>query len=153
MNLEMFVKAGIEFDFCRYAVFPQIPYVQDVLYILQLSDEKDAHGNYCPDGARNWSSYIENATLVAAAVATRVLGMERYDESQARKIIAEAIIELCPPEARCLFNKAYYEAEEISGEEVLPPKSASRDELLRACGCMSCREIMRNESRMIREFA
>ena len=34
MDIEILKKADICFGYCRYAVFPQIPYVQDVLYIL-----------------------------------------------------------------------------------------------------------------------
>lgn len=141
MSLEVFKKAGIELCYCRYAMFPQIPYVQDVLYILQLSGEKDARNNYSPEGAANWSTYIENAVLVAAAVGYKVLGMEPYDEAEARKIIAGAIIELCPAEARCFFNSAYAEATRIEGHEV-PPKTAYAKTLRRACSCLYCREVI-----------
>ncbi|MBI2552004.1 hypothetical protein HYW17_01735 [Candidatus Uhrbacteria bacterium] len=143
MNLETLKKAGIRFDYCRDGVFPQIPYTQDVLYVLQLSDEKDAQGYYGPEGARNWSTYIENVLLAAAAVASRVLNMERYDEAAARKIIAEAIMELCPPEAKCLFNSAFVAAQEIffMGEPALS-RTADRETLLRACDCQKCRSIL-----------
>lgn len=143
MNLEMLKRAGICFSYCRFAVFPQIPYVQDVLYILQLSGKKDGHNYYSPDGAANWSTYIENLVLLSAAVASRVLGMERYDEAEARKIIAEAIIDLCPPEAKCLFHSAFVEAQEIFVGQPAPSRTADRETLLATCNCPECKEPIR----------
>ena len=139
MNIETLKKAGISFSYCRFAVFPQIPRVQDVLYVLQLADEKDAKGNYCSTGAANWATYIENLMLVAAAVGSRVFDTERYDEAEARKIIAEAIMDLCPPEAKCLFHNAFVEAQEIFVGLPAPSKSASREAILMACDCQMCR--------------
>lgn len=147
MNLKTIKKAGICFSYCRFAVFPQIPRVQDVLYILQLSGKKDAKNYYSPEGAANWSTYVENLVLVAAAVASRVLGMERYDEAKARKIIAEAILELCPPEAKCLFHDAFVEAQEIFVGQPAPSKTADRETLLATCGCAGCRETVRERDR------
>lgn len=146
MNVETFKKAGIYFYYCRNAVFPQIPRVQDVLYVLQLADKKDARGNYCPAGAANWGEYIANTVLVAAAVASKVLYMERYDEEQARKIIAEAILELCPPEAKCLFHDAFVEAQEVFVGQPAPSRRADRETLLTSCGCANCHEIIHEEA-------
>lgn len=138
MNLETLKKAGIYFSYSRFGVFPQIPYVQDVLYVLQLSNEKDKSGNYCPTGAANWGEYIANLMLVAAVVASHVLYMERYDEAEAKKIIAEAILELCPLEAGCLFNDAFVEAQEIFVGQPAPSRGASWDATRQACGCREC---------------
>ena len=147
MNIKAFKNAGVRFSYCRYAVLPQIPYVQDVLYILQLSGEKDARNYYSPEGAANWATYIENVLLVAVAVAPRVLGMERYDDAEAKKIIAEAIMGLCPPEAKCLFNNAFVTAQEIFVGKPAPSKTASRDELRKGCGCSECKRSIREDER------
>ena len=145
MNIETLKKAGICFDYCRNAMFPQIPYAQDVLYVVRLTKEKHERGNYCSEGAANWATYIENLMLVAAAVAPKVLNMERYDEAEAKKIIAEAIMELCPPEAKCLFVDAFVAAQEIFVGKPAPSKTASRDEVLKACGCSECKRIIRED--------
>lgn len=146
MNIETLKKDGIRFSYSRYAVFPQIPYVQDVLYVLQLTDEKHKRGNYGPEGAGNWPEYIANLMLVAAAVAGKVLFMEHYDEAQAqaRKIIAEAIMDLCPPEAKCLFNSAFVSAQEEFTGVPAPSRTASRDMILRTCGCAECKRTIRD---------
>lgn len=145
MNVEFLRKYGIFFSYCSNAAFPQIPYVQDVLYVLQLSNDKDTHGNYSPAGAANWGDYIENTTLVAAAVASKVLFMERYDEAAARKIIAQAIVDLCPSQARCLFNRPFVEAQDECTGKAVRSRTASRDEIIRACECPECRAIRANE--------
>ena len=142
---EIFKKAGIRFNYGVYAAFPQIPYVQDVLFVLLLSPSRDAH-NYYSEFAANWSPYIENLTLVAAAVANQVLYMERYDEAKARKIIGEAIMDLCPSEAKCLFNDAFVAAQEASVGRPAPSRHASREEILRACGCSKCKQQISNDA-------
>lgn len=152
MNIETLKKAGIYLYYCRNAMFPQIPRVQDVLCILQLADEKDAHGYYCPAGAANWGEYIANSVLVAAAVATKVFYMERYDEVEARKMIAEAILELCPPEARCLFHDAFVEAQEIFVGQRAPSRITDRETLLQTCGCEECKRTIRERSYTASEF-
>lgn len=146
MNVETFKRVGIFFSYCRNAVFPQIPYVQDVLYILQLSGEKDAHGSYSPDGARNWGEYLANLMLVAAAVASKVFYMERYDEAEARKIIAQAILDLTRPEDKCLFNNVLAEAAEVVTGQPAPSRTADRETLLATCGCAGCKETIRERS-------
>lgn len=145
MNIETFKKAGFCFSYSRFAVFPQIPYVQDVLYALQLSDKKHERGYYGPEGAGNWATYIENLMLVAAAVASKVLYTERYDKAKARKVIAEAIMELCPAQAKCLFNSAFVAAQEELVGQPAPSRRASREEILQVCGCAGCKETIREE--------
>lgn len=121
--------------------------MQDVLYVLQLSPDRHERGYYCPTGAANWSTYIENTLLVAAAVASRVLNMEHYDEAKACKMIAKAIIDFCPPQAKCLFNSAFVEAQEEA--EGMPSAFRSADcETLRAtCGCPECKKSYAEEKR------
>lgn len=128
MNLEELKRAGIRFDFCPNAVAPEIPYVQDVLFALRLTDEQKNY-DFC---AANHVAYIVNVALVVAAVGYGVLCMEPYDQAEAKKIIARAIIELCPEEAKCLFQSAYMEAKRIVGEEIPPADTA--------CTCPRCNE-------------
>lgn len=130
MTLEALKKAGIQFSFCRYAVVPEIPRVQDVMFALRLSREQEYY-EFC---LWNHSVYIGNIGLVIAAVSHQVLNQERYYESAARRFIARAIVDLCPETAKCLFVSAYVQALEIAGETP-PPKSASRDTLIAACHC------------------
>lgn len=134
MNLETFTKVGIRFDFCRFAVVPEIPHVQDVIYALRLSEEEKKY-RFC---LQNHITYIANVHLVATAV---IGSMQFAVESKMRQIIAQAIIELCPDEARCLFNSAFVEAKELAGQEV-PPKDANREQLLASCSCTECRGML-----------
>ncbi|MBI5076846.1 hypothetical protein HZB94_00485 [Candidatus Falkowbacteria bacterium] len=140
MDIETFKKAGVRFDHCRFAGVPEIPYVQDVLFALRLSPKQKSY-DFC---VKNHATYIVNIGLVIAAVGYEVLGMERYDEAKARKIIANAILELCSAEDKCLFNSALTEATEISTEQTAPSRTADRETLLKNCGCVNCREIIRS---------
>jgi len=137
------MKVDIYFDFCRDAVVPEIPRVQDVLYALRLTDEQKSF-DFCRD---NHATYIVNVGLVIVAIGYKVLSMERYDEAVARKLIAEAIIALCPPEAKCLFNSAFVEAQEIFVGKPAPSKTASRRDVLDACGCAECTRMATEERR------
>lgn len=135
MNLEELKKAGICFDFCLNAVVPEIPYVQDVLFALRLTDEQKYY-DFC---VANCRTYIVNVGLVIAAVGYAIFDKDHYNETESRKAIARAIIDLCPEEAKCLFRSAYVEARKIVGEDI-PPKGASRDELIATCRCPRCSE-------------
>lgn len=137
MSVETFKQAGIRFDYCRAAVVPEVPYVQDVLYALRLSEEQKNY-DFCRS---NHELYNANVHTVAAAVGFEIMSMRPYDEAKARQIIAKAIIELCPDEARCLFNNAYYEAVKLIGEEV-PPKSADAETIQWVCSCPHCKEAL-----------
>lgn len=143
MNIETFRKAGIYFDACRYAAVPEIPHVQDVLYSLRLSDEQKCY-DFC---VNNHATYVVNVALVVTAVGYDVLCMERYDEQKARKVIAQAILDLTAPEDKCLFNNALEEAAEVVTDEPAPSRSMDRETLWRTCGCASCREIIRERQR------
>lgn len=128
MNLEELKKAGIHFDFCLNAVVPEIPYVQDVLFALRLTDEQK-YFDFC---VANCRTYIVNMGLVIAAVGYAIFDKDHYNETESRKAIARAILDLCPEEAKCLFRSAYVEARKIVGEDI-PPADA-------ACTCPRCSE-------------
>lgn len=137
---------GIRFSYCREAVYPQIPYTQDVLFVLQLSEQRDARGYYSPAGAGNWGEYIANVMLVSAVVASELLiSMEPYDETKARKIIANAIVDLCPDEAKCLFVGAYADAKKLADEATPNVTEMSREECILACSCTNCKSRARRE--------
>ncbi len=114
MELQALLTAGIGFDYCPNACVPEIPRVQDVLYALHAVKEDEVY-NFC---LSNHITYVRNVHMVAATVAYDVLGMERYDEQKARKIIAGAIFQLCPDEARCSeYIEAYRKVLEILGHD------------------------------------
>jgi hypothetical protein len=133
MNLEELKRAGIHFDFCPNAVAPEIPYVQDVLFALRLTDEQK-YFDFC---VANHRTYIVNVGLVIAAVGYVIFDREHYNEAESRKAIARAILELCPEEARCLHRSAYIEARKIA-REAIPPEGMSREQLLKRCSCPLC---------------
>ncbi|MBD3281932.1 hypothetical protein GF391_04275 [Candidatus Uhrbacteria bacterium] len=125
MSLRQLLNAGIKLHFCPDACVPEIPRVQDVLYALQLV-EKDECYRF---GLGNHITYVRNVHIVASAVSYDVLGMERYDEREARRIIAGTIFQLCPDEARCSeYISAYRELLNILGHD------ATHD----ANECVSC---------------
>lgn len=110
MKLQQLLNAGICFDYCPDACVPEIPYVQDVLFALTLAKEDECY-RFC---TCNHITYVRNVHMVASAVAYDVLGMERYHEQEARKIIAGAIYQLCPDDARCsMYIDAYRKILEI----------------------------------------
>lgn len=132
MPLHEFKKFRITFSHSRYAGVPEIPYVQDVLYSLRLS-EAEKYYNFC---LLNHPTYIENVGLVIAAIAGDVL--TATDESEARKIIGRAILDLTEEKDKCLFNSAVTAA----SEEVGVPLTQSSDwaVLVSTCACPACRE-------------
>lgn len=127
MDLETLKKAGIRFDFCPNAVVPEIPYVEDVLFALRLTGEQKYY-DFC---VANHRTYVVNIGLVIAAVGHVIFDRDNFNETESRKAIARAIIELCPEDAKCLFKSAYVEARKIIGEDVPP---------LTACTCPRCSE-------------
>lgn len=107
MNVTDFVKAGFRFSYVMDCVMPQIPRVQDVLYALHLSDKCEEYEFML----NNHEPYVTNVHLVAAAMCTALCERPR-DEQDMRKMIAKAIIVLCPDEARCVahHSSAYVQA-------------------------------------------
>ncbi|MHB8830761.1 MAG: hypothetical protein ACYC44_01445 [Patescibacteria group bacterium] len=104
MNVTDFMKAGFRFSYCMDCVMPQIPRVQDVLYALHLSDKCEEYEFMLS----NHEPYVTNVHLVAATMCTALCERPR-DEQVMRKMIAQAIVSLCPDEARCVLyaNDAY----------------------------------------------
>lgn len=135
MNLEELKKAGIHFDFCPNAVVPEIPYVEDVLFALRLTDEQKCF-DFCVENHR---TYIVNIGLLIAAVGYAIFDKEHYNETESRKAIARAIIELCPEEAKCFFRSAYVEAKKIVGEWT-PSEGAADKARWALCSCPRCRD-------------
>ncbi len=140
------VEAGIQFsctnkgDMDDMDTMTDIPRVQDVLYVLRLSEENNyklCMGDY--------SIHISNVYLVAATIGSEVLDMEPYDEAEACRIIAQAIITLCPKEARCFSNDDFIEARKMAGQNI-PQPDTSHDDLLQACGCKRCQSEIRNRA-------
>ncbi|MFH0780050.1 MAG: hypothetical protein V1928_04325 [Parcubacteria group bacterium] len=138
MNLENLKKAGIRFNYCRQAVVPEIPRVQDVLYAMKLSPEQINY-DFC---VSNHSIYVANVGLAIFACGNAVLGLEKYDETEARKIIAKTILDLCPDIARCLFNNAFVEARKLA-LQLDVPKAENAAALRKICGCPECKQIDR----------
>lgn len=137
--LETFKKAGIQLNYCPNATVPQIPRISDVLYVLRLKEEE----TYFSFGCGNHPPYVTNVLLVAAAVAYEVLSMRTYDEIAVKKIIAQAIFDLCPEDARCLFNTAFMEAASYAEKLNLAPQACTvNEEPLRSiCSCARCQEV------------
>lgn len=143
MNIKTFQELGISFTYSRYTGVPQIPRVQDVLFALRLSLAEENY-TFCQ---ANHEPYVTNVHRAAVAVSFEVMAMWSADEAMARKAIAEAILDLCPPEAKCLFNNAFFEAQEIYlGKKSALSRTASYDAILYACTCPQCRVIIRQRS-------
>lgn len=144
MNIEQMKSAGVRFSYTPEGMFPQIPYTQDVLYILQLVDALHNRGAYNPSGVMNFPTYTQNLLLVASCV-SEVLCMDPFDGDQARKVVAEAILDLCPDDAKCLFHTAFVDAQENFVGMPAPSKNMTRYELLCTCVCAACQKALRNE--------
>ena len=137
MTIDTFKKAGIYLHYSHDAVVPEIPYTQDVLFALRLSEQEKSY-TFC---VGNHSIYVVNVALVIAAVGNDVLCMApRYNEAKARKIIAQAILDLTAPEDTCLFNEALAEATETATGQSAPYR-LPRGEALMKCSCSSCVEL------------
>ncbi len=122
------------------ATVPEIPYVQDVLYVFRLSD-KEARYEF---GLEHHPPYISNVLMTAARVADRLFRLDERDDAARKKLIAETVIELCPEEARCLFNPAYAEALRMSGQYV---PTVLTEQTGPQCGCCRCRIRRAQEDR------
>lgn len=148
MGADKFVLAGVLLDYCEGAVIPQTPHVQDVLYAMRMAQED----TYFLFATANASGYIENVALVVAACGQEVLTMRPFDEQQARRIIAQTILELCDERASCWFNMAFKEAVEQTGAEV-PPVGTPRNELAQGCSCSRCEKTVVEEGLELPEGA
>lgn len=134
-------KLNPQFSYKANAAVPEIPYAQDVLYVLRRSEVQKCY-SFC---LANHKTYTDNVQLVVEKVGYRITSMKSYDEAKARKIIAEAIIDLCPVSARCFFNQAFVEAKEVFTGIPLPLKGVASETIRRACHCPSCAASFENE--------
>jgi hypothetical protein len=122
------------FSYCPNAMVPEIPCMQDVLFALGLSKEQK-HYDFCKG---NHEVYVDNVQLVVGKIGATVKSVWS-DEARVKRIIAQAIVDLCPPEARCLFNIAYVEAKIVAGKKGWEVVLNSSSEVLRqACTCPRC---------------
>ncbi|MCR4278791.1 MAG: hypothetical protein NUV81_02715 [bacterium] len=140
-----------KFAYCGSALTPEIPIVSDVLSVVWQDSSLD---HFYSDAISNFTTYADNVVLVAGAVNEDVLRMPRTPdgEAQARKLVAEAIIELCPEEAKCLFNPAYAEALREAGKGVRI-SGGDAVQLKAFCTCVKCRAETQNASSSVRSFA
>lgn len=142
MNVQDLKKNGVCFNYSVNTTDPQIPRVKDVQYALRLTDQDNGF-RYCMN---KQPAYITNVMVVSAAVACEILGKRERDTYAEERVIAQAIVDLCPDEAKCLFNPAFAEAWATLGHEV---KRTSREQLWMQCGCQSCRAAMAHEGRAL----
>ena len=127
------------FIFNHHDDVPQIPRLQDVLYVLELSQRQEYY-SICYQN--NDVSYLMNIRIVVEAVGNKVKALWPSDDAEARRIIARSIIDLCPEEARCLFREAFISAKRLAGDSV-PGENGDETTLLEACTCSYCRETKR----------
>lgn len=133
----------VKADFYVYhghAIVPEIPYVQDIMYVFRLSDED----MFYEFGLEHHPPYIRNVVMTAARVADKLFQLDELDDATRQKLTAETIIELCPEEARCLFNPAYSEALALTGKHI--PR-INHKQLRLQCGCCRCRIRQTQENR------
>ncbi len=132
--LNSFKSAGIAFAYSGSAMYPQIPSVKDVLYVLRIEEKPDVYQS----ALGNHYDYVSNVALVVSAVAFNVLD-DMLDTMTREMVVALAIIDLCPDEARCLSNPRYADVFRIvnqdpSLEPALAP-DATREILQGFCTC------------------
>lgn len=132
-----FKSAGIAFAYSGSAMYPQIPSVKDVLYVLKIEEKPDAYDI----ALANYYDYVGNVALVVAVTSHVVLD-PNLDTMTREMIVALSIIDLCPDEAKCLFNPRYVDALRVTNqddelERALAP-GASREDLIKACMCPEC---------------
>jgi hypothetical protein len=124
------------FSYCSNAMVPKIPSAQDVLFALRLSKQEDVY-SFCRG---NHEVYVDNVQLVVDKIGAMVKSVWP-NEVKAKQVIAKAIVDLCPEEARCLFNTAYVEAKIMAGQEHWEVVLSSCAEILRqTCTCPEHRQ-------------
>lgn len=133
MDKEDFSNTGLRLKYDENSRIPQIPYAQDVLYVMQLSNE-EIHYSIC---LPRHASYVANTLLVAACVATEIIHPKAINRSDMFKAIARVIVSLCPEQARCLLVPGFAEAQRILG--LAETKNRRPAELEHLCVCNHCR--------------
>lgn len=153
-SVRRLVKKFVQLDYCDSCCVPNLPTVDGVLYVAQMIEEP----NGFRDGRANGVGFMQNCLLVATAVYTvvdydcreeKIIGGRTWrivNVAMARKVVARAIIEMLPDEAKCLFVRAFTDALEILGENPeLTGEGSDRDKTVRACTCPKCREMATSE--------
>lgn len=135
MGREDFVQAGLRLAYDQDSPIPQIPYVQDVLYIIHLSGEEKFY-EIC---LFRHPTYIANTLLVAAAVAHEITGPVPVNRPEMLKAVARTIMDLCPEKARCLLIPGFAQAEHVLG--LAKTENRSPAELALLCGCARCQAL------------
>lgn len=131
-------------SYCQYAAVPEIPDVQDVLYALRLAEANRSY-EFC---LGNHPTYVMNVHLVAAKLASEVqiaAMLHQQGEAAARRYIAGKIVDLCPPEAKCLFVSAYVRAMCLAEREIPSTVGCDHWERMQRCGCSKCTQRIRSE--------
>jgi hypothetical protein len=140
VNVQDLKQAGLRFSYTGSTTVPEIPYIQDVLVTLRLAN-RDQHLEF--DLSKH-PPYTVNVLLVALAVAETI--HTARERGWHKETIAQAIVDLCPDQAKCLFNPAYAEAWATLGHDV---KRTSREQLWLQCGCPRCRAALAHEGRSL----
>ncbi len=107
MNAQTMSAAGIRLSYSLDCCVREIPSVQDVLYALRLTESQECYDFNVAHSA----TYISNVHLVAATLDVSSLSTA----FGIRKIVAQAILELCPQEAKCVDCLYYRELLNLAG--------------------------------------
>lgn len=139
-RLSQLVQAKIFFGFSANRNYPQIPEADDAMHLMGIlgDDSRDLLAYDRISSFREGdSTYIANAFLLVAAIATEVLSMSpRTEAGTIIKIISRAICELCPPEARCYLNSNYAKAAQAAGLSTPPDNIQALEEFANQhCTC------------------
>ncbi len=135
MGREDFVRAGLGLEYDQDSQAPQIPYVQDVLYIMHLAGEEKFY-DIC---LFRHPTYVANTLLIATAVAHEIAGPKRVSRTDMHKAVAQTIMDLCPANARCLRIPGFAQAKSMLG--LVDIENRRPAELARLCGCARCEAL------------
>lgn len=134
MSLPEFKELGLALAYPKNTWAQRLPEIQDVLYVLRLTEEQRS---FTPFQDVN-PAYIRNTLLVAAAVSDVIYDAHQKDPEQARRIIATAIVELAPKEARCLRNQDFAAARTVLDRAL---ENKAQEEMVDVCECESCSNL------------
>lgn len=135
MGKEDFSKTGLRLKYDPESRIPQIPYAEDVLYAMHLSD-KDKYYNIC---LPRHDTYVANTLLAAACAASEVIGPKVTSRAEMLKAVAQVITSLCPAKARCLLIPGFAEAQHLLG--LAETENRHPAELSLLCGCARCQAL------------
>lgn len=127
------------FSFNLHDDVPQIPRLQDVLYVLEISKRQEYY-SICKENMD--VVYLLNIRMVVEAVGNQVKALWPSDSVEARRIVARTIVSLCPEEAKCLSREAFVNAKrDAEGTLSMPFKDGA--EIIDACVCPYHKESRR----------